>query len=577
MPSTKNIPIYQALLEKKYLKKSDIAMYPELQRIAIQINTTNPRQVLYHAINQLINVPTCQCGNELEWHTDQLRYRIYCSKKCTSIYSQEKRKQSTIKKYGTDHFSKTKEYRQKSLATSIKKYGVSFYSQTIECKQSVRDNNIKRFGTKTPFENAEVREAAKIKWINSMGVDNPGKCQRVKEKIKNTNISRRGHRSVLSSPDIKSKIKDTMLSRYGVDNPAKNKEIAAKRGESRKTNYYDPDVLDKLNNPEWLKNENKLGKSVGQIALDLGISSSNLCKYYAKYNIEIMHHYSSSHEQVLCDYLDEIKIPYLKKDRKTIYPYELDILIPNFNLAIEINGGYWHHEGQGKDQKYHLNKTKMCSEHGIELWHFFDWEIEEKLSIIKSKLSHKLKLGKTVFARKLSIKEINNKDKSKFMKQNHIQGDCASSVNLALVDSSDEILCMVTFGKSRFNKSFDWELLRACSQIGISVVGGVSRLLNSFIQKIPKHSKIISYCNLRFSTGNLYEKIGFTQLHQSSPNFFYVTKNGNYAGSRNQWQKHMLHSKLPMFDPTMSESDNMRNNGYNKIWDCGNLVYQFNT
>jgi hypothetical protein len=54
--------------------------------------------------------------------------------------------------------------------------------------------------------------------------------------------------------------------------------------------------------------------------------------------------------------------------RKIIPPQELDIYIPQLNLAIEYNGDYWHSEERiGKD--YHENKTLKCKELGIELIH----------------------------------------------------------------------------------------------------------------------------------------------------------------------------------------------------------------
>ena len=35
------------------------------------------------------------------------------------------------------------------------------------------------------------------------------------------------------------------------------------------------------------------------------------------------------------------------------------------------------------------------------------------------------------------------------------------------------------------------------------------------------------------------------------------------------FQKHLLKSKLPTFDETLSEWENMKNNGFDRIWDCG--------
>jgi len=35
----------------------------------------------------------------------------------------------------------------------------------------------------------------------------------------------------------------------------------------------------------------------------------------------------------------------------------------------------------------------------------------------------------------------------------------------------------------------------------------------------------------------------------------------------------MLSEKLELFDPALTEWENMQLNGYDRIWDCGNRVY----
>ena len=87
----------------------------------------------------------------------------------------------------------------------------------------------------------------------------------------------------------------------------------------------------------------------------------------------------------------------------------------------------------------------------------------------------------------------------------------------------------------------------------------------------------MSYCNRRWSNGGLYTKIGFAQSHITPPGYYYIQRNGQYAGTRQQWQKHLLRDKLPIFDESLSEADNMSANGYTRVWDCGQLVYELTT
>jgi hypothetical protein len=86
---------------------------------------------------------------------------------------------------------------------------------------------------------------------------------------------------------------------------------------------------------------------------------------------------------------------------------ELDLYIPDFNVAIEINGLYWHSE-KFRDKWYHFEKWEKCRENGITLLTFYSDDLSElsKRRIIFSKISHALKADVSVFARKCRIEDI---------------------------------------------------------------------------------------------------------------------------------------------------------------------------
>jgi len=44
---------------------------------------------------------------------------------------------------------------------------------------------------------------------------------------------------------------------------------------------------------------------------------------------------------------------------------------------------------------------------------------------------------------------------------------------------------------------------------------------------------------------------------------------------RYQAQKHKLEKLLETYDPDVSEQENMLNNGYRVMWDCGNKVFSY--
>jgi hypothetical protein len=133
----------------------------------------------------------------------------------------------------------------------------------------------------------------------------------------------------------------------------------------------------------------------------------------------------------------------------------------------------------------------------------------------------------------------------------------------------------MTFGKSRYNKAYEYELLRFANKCNINVIGGFSKLLKYFITTYSPKS-IITYADRRFSNGNVYEKNNFTFLHNSKPNYYY-TKYDKHLYSRVVFQKHKLNNKLEVFNSELTEWENMQLNNYDRIWDCGNKVYYLKT
>lgn len=125
---------------------------------------------------------------------------------------------------------------------------------------------------------------------------------------------------------------------------------------------------------------------------------------------------------------------------------------------------------------------------------------------------------------------------------------------------------MMTFGKSRFNRDYEWELVRFCSSRGHTIVGGASKLLAAFRRE--NSGSIVTYADKRYSEGNLYFQMGFRLDGESDPSFgYYCFKDGNLY-SRLKFQKHKLRSS-PHYSDDLVEYEIMRLDGYERVWDAG--------
>jgi len=250
------------------------------------------------------------------------------------------------------------------------------------------------------------------------------------------------------------------------------------------------------------------------------------------------------------------------------------LIIPNNNIIIEFVELSTHREQHLKDKRYHLNKTNLAISKGYTLIHVFENEWKDKQEIVKSRLLNQLGKSKfKYFARKCVVKQIQAAEARKFISETHIQGYVASKLNYGLFHN-DELLACMTFGKPRYNKSVDWEVLRYSSKLYSSIVGGASKIFSHFLkQQSPK--RVVSYADKRWSKGNMYRQLQFKELKDSNVSYFYFKLNDLSLRMfhRSHFQKHKLQKLLTTFDYNLTEYQNMLADGYDRIWDCGNKVF----
>ena len=281
----------------------------------------------------------------------------------------------------------------------------------------------------------------------------------------------------------------------------------------------------------------------------------------------------STGEKELSDYLESM-ISIETSNRKVIAPYEIDCFIPSMMIGIEYCGVYYHSD-KFKENNYHSKKLKKANESGINLVQIFDDEWIEKQDIVKSIIANKIGVSNhVVYARKTTIKHVSNTEAKKFLNDNHIQGYVNAQIQIGLYHKEEPVM-LATFSQNRSSiSSLDkgwYELVRLCSKQHTSIVGGFSKVLKYFKEHYNPIG-IKTYCDKRFFDGKGYECVGFIKSHDTVPSYYYVKSGQRY--SRYLFQKHKLHKVLKIFDVNLSEHENMKANGYSRIYDCGLIVYK---
>lgn len=255
---------------------------------------------------------------------------------------------------------------------------------------------------------------------------------------------------------------------------------------------------------------------------------------------------------------------------------EIDIYVPEKKLAIEVCGLYWHSTLNGKrHRKYHQDKMTKCKELDIKLLTIWDreWIDDDSRSITKSRIRNALGCNEMiVYARKCKIVKVGNKLTSKFLTKHHSQHDCKSSVRYGLVHSN-KLVAVMTFSKARYTKDHEWEMIRFATKSNMSVVGGASKLFVHFIKRFNPES-VVSYCNLRWGNGNLYSQLGFELVKIGLPTPWYTLDYINLI-HRSTLMKHKLDRLLDNFDPNLTQDENLFQNGYDQVYDCGQSTYRW--
>lgn len=282
----------------------------------------------------------------------------------------------------------------------------------------------------------------------------------------------------------------------------------------------------------------------------------------------------SKGEKSLQEFVKTIEKEVIFNDKILLSGLELDILLPLQKIAIEFNGGYFHSD-LFKDKNYHLKKTEEVEAKGYRLIHIWESDWYLRPEIIKSNIKNILKLTDTrIYARETKVKEISVQQANKFIEENHLQGTAISKVRLGLFYKED-LVSVMTFSSLRkatglTSKEGSYELLRFCNKLNTSTIGGASKLFSHFKRLyFPKH--IISYANRDWSQGRLYYNLGMGYVSNTVPGYFYTKSKHRF--SRFQFQKHKLVEQGE--DATLTEYEIMLKNGYHRVWDCGNLKFEW--
>lgn len=507
------------------------------------------RQAMTHFFNEMTCLPRCKrCERTARFNRMAWGYSTYCSAKCQNNDPEVRKRheETNIRIYGVSNAAKSQSVKLKMKSTVQKKYGADCYLASEKGKVHLRNILMERYG-----------------------VTGSGAIPGVKEKREATMLAKYGYKNALQNEEIKMRQEKTCLDRFGVQFPGtwKLKELA----EASKRETYDklkelfPEYEIQCSKESFQgvyghKNSWKC-LHCGEVFSKCGVPICR-CQYKWLTQDEIFRFIKSiCPDAVFCD--------------RTILPggMELDVYVPSRKIAFEYDGLYWHSESKGKGRNYHLWKTEESAKKGIRLIHIFEDEWIFRKTIVRRKIWSILgRRVPSIYARKCSVSELDLQTAARFLNKYHIQGASRSSVNLGLTYEG-HLVAVCTFNP-KSKKDRTWYLERYATINACRIQGGCGKLLAYFCNSRNPES-IRTFADRRWSEGRMYDSIGFVRKSVTSPSYWYIPKGTNKRIHRFNLRKDNKKMFPIKYESGMTESELAIENGYSRIWDCGQIVYDY--
>lgn len=278
---------------------------------------------------------------------------------------------------------------------------------------------------------------------------------------------------------------------------------------------------------------------------------------------------TSKPEKQIVDFLVQENVKVITNSRTVISPFELDVYIPEKNIAIEYNGLYWHTEKKGKSKTYYYDKWLACKEQGIQLIQVWEDDWKHNPELVKRMILHKLGINQDfkVYARASVVKVISTDVAKTFLEMNHIQGNVLATHKLGLFHKNELVSVML------FQKTSDpsrYSLVRYATSC--NVPGGFTKLLSYAEKTVPLMKTVETFSDNCLSTGALYEYNGFTVEKTLLPDYKYLYKGKRYHKFLFRKKRFKEDAELT-YKATLTERELADLNGVSRIWDAGKIKW----
>lgn len=499
------------------------------------------------------------CGKQFEINVRGYSDKKTCSDECRYISANKdkdiasmvaKQRATMRERYGVDNAMDLQAFRDKVKATNEARYG-KWFTQTEEYAIKYKRTCSDKYNTDHHLKAPEVRSKIISTTQAKYGVDNVAKSESVKTKITETFLANYGVPNVCQNPEIKAKLIQTNQTKYGA-----NSYTAS--WEHRESLMLDPskasDYKEFLDNPEsFILSHFDHKPNRAELSVMLGVSEHSIETFLTKENkLDLLEQKVFSYfEEELVAILLDIK-PDLKLERHNRYitsPYELDVYLPEYKLAIEMNPTGTHnstydiHGTEPLPTNYHRMKTDMCESQGIQLFHIFGYEWHHKKNIIVSMLRNLIGCSDKLSGHSCTCKKISAKEARNFLEETHLKGYSDSNIHYGLYHN-DELVQVMSIKATE-----GYEITRLATKLNTCVVGGASKLFKQFISEYNP-TDIITTSDRAYASSKLHYTLGFKEVSINDEQGVWIRNSDNSVIDASEVTQQMidLHRCVQVFD-----------------------------
>lgn len=213
-----------------------------------------------------------------------------------------------------------------------------------------------------------------------------------------------------------------------------------------------------------------------------------------------------------------------------ISPHVVDVWVPSAGVAIDFLDLSWQGPTGEKDGVFDKRRARLkhlaAVAADVKLLQVFSDEWANRNDVMKSVVGNALHANPTrLDARDCTVAIVTAAQTRPFLDRCHVSGSTRASLHYVLVHKTQGTVGAATVRRpiQKRHGANMFELARMAFELSTTVRGGASKLLARIERDVRDTCDgLLSYAELRFGDGGVYERCGFTRADDSATNYWYT-------------------------------------------------------